>query len=212
MGLATGGAWTGSMADHVIDGVDMWNAIIEDLPSPHEEMLHYADGEWGCSLQQGMRKIDIGDWKLNFNNVTFVFEEDLHPEHAAMQCSAPSLVNPAQSSIEAKALAQELMDEFNAAAGGNGGKASMTLYTGSSHHSTSRQSAKANIAVYGAVVSSQGAVTFSVVVVAFAAIIAITLGAVWTRVTKAVEERTKARAPEVADETTALLPKANNKV
>lgn len=39
MKLATGGAWTGSYTNHIIDGVDVWNSILNNTKSSRDEMV-----------------------------------------------------------------------------------------------------------------------------------------------------------------------------
>ena len=54
MYLATGGAWTGSYVGAVIDGVNMWEAIMSDEDSPRTEIAHYANAEGAGSVQVGI--------------------------------------------------------------------------------------------------------------------------------------------------------------
>ena len=42
MGLATANTWSGSYTNAAIDGVDVWDAIISNKPSPRTATLHYA--------------------------------------------------------------------------------------------------------------------------------------------------------------------------
>jgi len=55
MGLATGGSWTGSLSGADIDGADIWASVMSggEIASPHEEIVHYADGEGAFCLQHG---------------------------------------------------------------------------------------------------------------------------------------------------------------
>lgn len=93
MGLATGGEWTGSYTGAELDGVDMWDAIINNLPSPRSEIVHYADGEYGCSIQIDMMKLDVGDTLLLQKEPAFVFPGDVNPDSSEMYCKSPSLVS-----------------------------------------------------------------------------------------------------------------------
>jgi hypothetical protein len=194
MGLATGGSWAGSMNGADIDGVDMWDAITNNLPSPHEEMLHYADGEWGCSLQQGMLKVDVGDWKLDFNNVTFIFKEDLEPTHASIQCTDPSLMSPSMTNQEKGILANTILSNSE-----NGMDLALFTSTSYSWFSTSGKVQPA----YGLDVSgTHEVVSYSVLAVALIATGAFTLAVVSHRVSRGIANAAKRTS---TDESTFLL-------
>eukprot|EP01035_Chromulina_nebulosa_P020599 gene20599-26708_t len=50
MGLATDGAWTGSLNEAAIDGVDVWDAIVTNSESPKHEIVFTNDGT-ACAMQ-----------------------------------------------------------------------------------------------------------------------------------------------------------------
>jgi hypothetical protein len=211
MGLATGGEWAGSLTGATIDGVDMWEAITENLESPHGEMLHYADGVWGCSLQQGMMKIDVGDWKLNFNNVTFVFEEDLSPESSSFQCTAGSLMTPQMTADEKDTLAQAVL------ANDVGLELFLIGRAGATTEAARESAAGTGPSRYIASSPTQSttAVTYSVLIIALVATVVITFAGIMYRVNKAVEATGSKVHPSGAvrgeyepTETTSLLPKS----
>eukprot|EP01034_Spumella_vulgaris_P028918 gene28918-35871_t len=57
MRLASNGKWTGSMKGHELDGVDMWNSVIQDTSSHHNEIVHYMDSYGNVSYQYDMLKL-----------------------------------------------------------------------------------------------------------------------------------------------------------
>lgn len=65
MGLATGGAWTGSYLGNTIDGVDMWTALTTNTASPRSEIVHYLTSDGNCSYQLDMVKLIMTDNDLD---------------------------------------------------------------------------------------------------------------------------------------------------
>jgi len=59
MGLATGGAWSGSFIQNELDGVDMWNAITTNSESPRHEIVHFLTPDGNCSYQYDMKKLIV---------------------------------------------------------------------------------------------------------------------------------------------------------
>jgi arylsulfatase A-like enzyme len=71
MGLATANTWNGSYANATIDGVDVWDAIISNTPSPRIATLHY-------SLKSGTaldREVSYQE-----NNYRYIQQTDVYPE------------------------------------------------------------------------------------------------------------------------------------
>lgn len=98
MGLATDKQWTGSLTGAVLDGMDVWDAITTNSPSPRTEIVHYADGDAGVVLQLGTSKLFAGVVPSDDPVVVYAFEEDLKPDETYHQCENPSLMYPAESS------------------------------------------------------------------------------------------------------------------
>ena len=65
MGLATGGAWKGSLIGNTIDGVDMWTAVTTNTASPRSEIVHYLTADGNCSYQLDMVKLIMTDKDLD---------------------------------------------------------------------------------------------------------------------------------------------------
>lgn len=94
MNRATDRKWTGSYIGADIDGVDIWDTLVSDVPSPHSLIVHYVDSAGASSALQ---------WKdfkfyynLNMGTVTsppFVFANDQNPDSSRESCSNPSLVD-----------------------------------------------------------------------------------------------------------------------
>lgn len=61
MGLATGGAWTGSFLQHTVDGVDMWTAITTNTESPRHEIVNYLTTDGNCSYVNDMKKLIVSN-------------------------------------------------------------------------------------------------------------------------------------------------------
>lgn len=93
MGLATGGSWTGSYVGADIDGVDVWDAVINNEPSPHVDIAHYVDPTGNSSvLQSGGLKYFYNIPIAQVTTPPFVFTSDLNPQASHEICSDPSLV------------------------------------------------------------------------------------------------------------------------
>jgi len=59
MGLATGGAWTGSFLGNTIDGVDIWNAVTTNTESPHHEIVNHLSADGNVTYQYDMKKMIV---------------------------------------------------------------------------------------------------------------------------------------------------------
>ena len=59
MGLATDGAWTGSLSGAEIDGVDVWDSISVGAASPRDYIVHFVDTHGNCSIQKSMLKVGV---------------------------------------------------------------------------------------------------------------------------------------------------------
>eukprot|EP00595_Chromulina_sp_UTEXLB2642_P000323 CAMPEP_0196761698 /NCGR_PEP_ID=MMETSP1095-20130614/1002_1 /TAXON_ID=96789 ORGANISM="Chromulina nebulosa, Strain UTEXLB2642" /NCGR_SAMPLE_ID=MMETSP1095 /ASSEMBLY_ACC=CAM_ASM_000446 /LENGTH=1008 /DNA_ID=CAMNT_0042111583 /DNA_START=472 /DNA_END=3501 /DNA_ORIENTATION=- len=92
MGLATNGEWTGSYSGADIDGVDMWDAIMTNSESPHEEIVHYANGDESISIQYNMVKLDKAIIPPGYTTPLYTFDEDNAPENSLYECNDPSLI------------------------------------------------------------------------------------------------------------------------
>jgi arylsulfatase A-like enzyme len=93
MGLATNYEWTGSLVDATIDGVDMWETIMNNGTSTHVEIAHYANGEGAASIQYNHYKLELGTTPSGAGIVSWVFEEDLKPENSDLSCENVSLMD-----------------------------------------------------------------------------------------------------------------------
>jgi len=102
MGLATGGGWNGSFTGATLDGRDVWHSIMSDDQSPHDEIIHYHDGQ-NASIQYDFYKLDYGADLVDFVVPAYTFEKDQDPDSASTSCATPSLMYD-ESYYEGKAL------------------------------------------------------------------------------------------------------------
>jgi arylsulfatase A-like enzyme len=91
MGLATNKQWTGSYSGADLDGVDFWDAMLNNEASSREEMV-FSSYDDSFAMQYGEVK-----YLYNFDDALIdppstIFEEDLDPEGSRMTCTDPSLV------------------------------------------------------------------------------------------------------------------------
>ncbi len=93
MGLATNYQWTGSVIGSTIDGVDMWETIMNNGTSTHVEIVHYADGDSKASIQYKNYKLELGTTLSGFTDVSWVFTSDLKPENSDLSCKNVSLMD-----------------------------------------------------------------------------------------------------------------------
>ena len=95
MGLATKNTWTGSLAgpDIVIDGQDMWEAIVTGGESPRHEILHMikAGGET-YAIQYDMVKLDMNNDVASFGTVSITYASDFAPQNKHTTCEGPSMM------------------------------------------------------------------------------------------------------------------------
>eukprot|EP00595_Chromulina_sp_UTEXLB2642_P002971 CAMPEP_0196767722 /NCGR_PEP_ID=MMETSP1095-20130614/41897_1 /TAXON_ID=96789 ORGANISM="Chromulina nebulosa, Strain UTEXLB2642" /NCGR_SAMPLE_ID=MMETSP1095 /ASSEMBLY_ACC=CAM_ASM_000446 /LENGTH=272 /DNA_ID=CAMNT_0042136311 /DNA_START=638 /DNA_END=1456 /DNA_ORIENTATION=+ len=100
MGLATNGEWTGSYSGADIDGVDMWDAIMTNSDSPHEEIVHYANGDSVISIQYNMNKLDRNVVEPDVATPVYIFSEDKSSSSSNYLCENPSLIYDTKSSYK----------------------------------------------------------------------------------------------------------------
>ncbi len=90
MGLATDNHWSGGLRGAVMDGTDIWPAVLGNLSTPHPEILHYLDVDGNMAYQSNMVK------SLIIVNESFVVEpqhktsEDHFPEYSCLACEEPN--------------------------------------------------------------------------------------------------------------------------
>eukprot|EP01035_Chromulina_nebulosa_P018932 gene18932-24739_t len=90
MNLATEGEWSGSYSGNDIDGVDMWDAIINNEDSPKVEIVHYLYGET-ASISYNNLKYDVGLDLKDYDSVDYVTGSSIREvDHS---CSEVSLMN-----------------------------------------------------------------------------------------------------------------------
>eukprot|EP01035_Chromulina_nebulosa_P017682 gene17682-23272_t len=98
MGLATDGAWTGSLNGAVLDGKDVWDAIITNSPSPKIEIVltHYGET---CAIQYDNTTYMQSLSAYGVNKPDYVFKSDQDSELSNTLCSNPKEVNSVQLDI-----------------------------------------------------------------------------------------------------------------
>lgn len=87
MNLATNGEWNGSLVGNEIDGIDMWNNIVNDLPSPRFEIVHWMDPYGNCSFQNDSLKFIITSGEDLLSYVPkYVYPGDQNPSDRYYSC------------------------------------------------------------------------------------------------------------------------------
>ena len=120
MNLVTEGSWTGSYGGNstVVDGVDMWDAVVYGLDSPRHEMVHFVNRVGRGSYQYDMYKLDsyFDEYTLaDFEEVSMVFPEDYAPDFSYYSCSNPTVAGSDDSSsrgTSSEPLETKMYDAF----------------------------------------------------------------------------------------------------
>jgi len=92
MGLATNGQWTSSYGGNTIDGVDMWDTIVNNETTKHTEIVHYIS-QTSAVIQQDMIKYFNGIPLSEVEYPKAFFDSDLYPDNTHTTCENPSLVD-----------------------------------------------------------------------------------------------------------------------
>ena len=96
MKLATGGAWTGSYTNHIIDGVDVWNSILNNTKSSRDEMVFISKPDNYDSAYVAQYNGVKYFYNVNASDPSkpeIYFMDDLNAELSHMSCSNPSLTD-----------------------------------------------------------------------------------------------------------------------
>ena len=90
MHIATNGAWEGSLSGADIDGVDLWSAISTTKNTvEHEEIPFYVNADASSAvIQRGNYKYFYNREDNTVDEPSYVFEYDLHPDHAYKSCAS----------------------------------------------------------------------------------------------------------------------------
>jgi hypothetical protein len=97
LGLATNKQWSGSyIPGTVIDGKDIWNAIINDIPSPREEIvLYYSKASNNATsmtgdfvYQKNNQKVIKMHQNPNYSSTLLLFDPN-QPNPTHTQCVNP---------------------------------------------------------------------------------------------------------------------------
>jgi arylsulfatase A-like enzyme len=94
MGLATNRQWTGSYSGADLDGVDFWDAMLNNEASGREEMVltSYATGQFVMHLKDIKY---LWDYKTSdLLGPTVYFNKDLDPRKSKRQCVDATLLEP----------------------------------------------------------------------------------------------------------------------
>lgn len=97
MNVATNGEWSGSFGGSsvVIDGINVWDAIINDDDSPRTSIIHLMDSALNYSVQ-------LGNYKLNYDCISvknkhdvpnYTYSTDQYPNNSFLSCDVISLVD-----------------------------------------------------------------------------------------------------------------------
>jgi len=89
MNVATDGAWEGSYSGNTIDGSDVWDALINNHPSPHEEIVFYVSDD-SAAIQHNMIKYVFGFAPDDVNAPLYEWDKDLDPKSSRSICSVTS--------------------------------------------------------------------------------------------------------------------------
>ncbi len=96
MHVATDGEWTGSFGGSsvVIDGINVWDAIINDEDSPRTSILHLLDSPTSYSVHVGSYKLNYNCTKKNPHDTpTCIYDTDQNPSNSFLACDVVSLVD-----------------------------------------------------------------------------------------------------------------------
>lgn len=93
MGLATNDEWKGSYVDTVIDGKNVWDAIMNHSPSPREEIVHFVNVDETAVIQHKNIKYFHEQSDSLCEKPIVVFREDLDPTSIRIHCTNPTLMN-----------------------------------------------------------------------------------------------------------------------
>lgn len=94
MNIATGGQWKGKMDGSEMDGLDIWDNILQNTPTSRSEMvlLSYESGQLALQIDN-VKYIHYYETDDQYVPEE-VFENDLSPGLANPQCQSPSLMHP----------------------------------------------------------------------------------------------------------------------
>ena len=113
MGLATNYEWSGSLIGSALDGVDMWETVMNNGSSTHVEILHYADGDSTASIQYKNYKLELGTTSSGYTEVSWIFTKDLKPENSDVRCTNVSLMDSAYGYDSSNAIDSNNVEHNN---------------------------------------------------------------------------------------------------
>jgi len=97
MGLATDNAWTGGYTGNDIDGIDIWDHLIANVPSGRNEIVFVSnDDPMFIGQYDGVKYIHFANTSTLLTPLV-TFTEDLDSSLSRMKCSDPSLVDDTYS-------------------------------------------------------------------------------------------------------------------
>ncbi len=96
MHVATNGEWTGSFGGSsvAIDGINVWDAIMDDEASPRTSIIHLMDTTSNYSLLVDSYVLNYNCIKINEHDVpTCTYDTDQNPSNSFLSCDIVSLVD-----------------------------------------------------------------------------------------------------------------------
>jgi len=96
MHVATNGEWTGSFGGSsvAIDGINVWDAIMDDEDSPRTSIIHLMDTTSNYSLLVDSYVLNYNCVKKNDHDVpTCTYDTDQNPNNSFLSCDVISLVD-----------------------------------------------------------------------------------------------------------------------
>jgi hypothetical protein len=96
MHVATNGEWTGSFGGSsvAIDGINVWDAIMDDEDSPRTSIIHLMDTTSNYSLLVDSYVLNYHCVKKNEHDVpTCTYDTDQNPNNSFLSCDVISLVD-----------------------------------------------------------------------------------------------------------------------
>lgn len=100
MSLVTDGEWTGSYANATIDGVDMWDAVLNDKASPRTEIPLYVNDRGHGSIIVNMTKLDYNISWVDVDTPMYTFPYDHAQQYRQYSCKSPELLLTTESASE----------------------------------------------------------------------------------------------------------------
>jgi hypothetical protein len=101
LGLATNKQWNSiNRVDRdAIDGLDVWDAMMNNAESPRQEIVHYLNEDNAVYQYQSL-KLFNGLAEATVDEPGFIFNKEIGAHTTALSCSTPSLMDSSRSTYQ----------------------------------------------------------------------------------------------------------------